>query len=47
MDKIKPNEIVKAACGNAHVREQFLDKSTAITSRPLTKDRETEKMSKL
>ena len=31
MDKIKPDEIISAACRNAHVREQCLAKSTAIT----------------
>ena len=31
MDKIKPAEIISAACRNAHVREQCLAKSTAIT----------------
>ena len=31
MEKIKPDEIISAACRNAHVREQCLAKSTAIT----------------
>ena len=31
MDKIKPDEIISAACRNTHVREQCLAKSTAIT----------------
>ena len=31
MDRIKPDEIVSAACRNAHVREQCLARSTAIT----------------
>ena len=31
MEKIKPDEIISAACRNAHVREKCLAKSTAIT----------------
>ena len=31
MDKSEPDEIISAACRNAHVREQCLAKSTAIT----------------
>ena len=31
MDKIKPDEIISAASRNAHVREQCLAKTTAIT----------------
>ena len=31
MDKVKPDEIISAVCRNAHVREQCLAKSTAIT----------------
>ena len=30
-DKVKPDEIVNASCRIAHVREQCLGKSTAIT----------------
>ena len=31
MDKIKPDEVISAVCRNAHVREQCLARSTAIT----------------
>ena len=38
MDKIKPDEIISAACRNAHVKEQSLAKSTAITLACIRRD---------